>query len=59
MTTPGIREAIDRLSAAIAADPAKARAKNAPATARLTAGLQCEVTGPYNERMKVKISASR
>ncbi len=51
MTTPGIREAIDRVSAAIAADPAKARAKNAPATARLTGGLQCEVSGPYNERL--------
>jgi uncharacterized OsmC-like protein len=46
-----IREAVDRLSAALAADPAKARAKNAPATARLTNGLQCEVSGPHGERL--------
>ena len=44
-------EAIDKLSAAITADPAKARAKNLPATARLTGGLRCELTGPYNERL--------
>ena len=46
-----VREAIDQLSAAIAADPAKARAKSAPATARLTEGLRCELQGPYNERL--------
>jgi uncharacterized OsmC-like protein len=46
-----VREAIDQLSAAIAADPAKARGKNAPATARITEGLQCELRGPYNERL--------
>jgi uncharacterized OsmC-like protein len=46
-----IREAVDKLGAALAADPSKARAKNAPATARLTAGLQCEIRGPYGERV--------
>ena len=46
-----IREAVDKLSAALAADPSKARAKNAPATARLTTGLQCEIRGPYGERV--------
>jgi uncharacterized OsmC-like protein len=51
MTTASIRDAIDTVSAAITADPAKARAKNAPATARLVSGLQCEVTGPYEERL--------
>jgi uncharacterized OsmC-like protein len=51
MSGPGIRDAIENVSAAISADPAKARSKNAPATARLTAGLQCELTGPYNERL--------
>jgi uncharacterized OsmC-like protein len=51
MSDPKIREAIDRLGAAISADPAKARAKNAPSTARLTGGLRCEVTGPYGERL--------
>jgi hypothetical protein len=48
MTTPNIRESIEPLSAAFSAEPAKARAKNAPATARLNEGLQFEVTGPYN-----------
>ena len=51
MSTPGVAEAIDRLSAAISADPAKARAKNMPATARLIEGLRCEVTGPHKERL--------
>src|SRR5688572_21648245 len=51
MNAPEIRAALDSLGAAFTADPAKARAKNAPATARLTDGLQCEVTGPYGARI--------
>lgn len=51
MNGPQVREAIERLSARIAAEPAKARVKNAPATARLIEGLQCEVTGPHQERL--------
>ena len=51
MSDLSIREAIERLSATIAADPGKARAKNAPATARITEGLQCEISGPYGERL--------
>ena len=51
MSMPTVREAIEQLGAAISADPVKARAKNAPATARLTAGLRCELIGPYNERL--------
>jgi uncharacterized OsmC-like protein len=51
MNASSIRAALENVSAAISADPAKARSKNAPATARLTAGLQCEVSGPYNERL--------
>ena len=50
MSTASIREAIERLSASISADAAKAKAKNVPATARLREGLQCELTGPYHER---------
>jgi uncharacterized OsmC-like protein len=46
-----IREAIDSLGMAIAADPAKARGKNLPATARLVEGLKCELRGPYNEQL--------
>jgi uncharacterized OsmC-like protein len=51
MSTASIREAIERVSAAISADPAKAQSKNAPATARLMGGLQCELRGPNNERL--------
>ena len=51
MSDAPIRQAIERLSAAISADPAKARAKNAPATARLTDGLACEIIGPHGERV--------
>lgn len=51
MNAPEIRKALDNLGAAFAADPAKARAKNAPATAKLTEGLQCEVTGPHGARI--------
>lgn len=51
MTTTAIREAIEQLSTAVSADPAKARGKNAPATARLTEGLKCEVTGPHGQRL--------
>lgn len=50
MADTGVREAIDRLGAVITADPAKARMKNVPATARLTEGLKCEVSGPNKER---------
>ena len=51
MGNAGIREAIDNLGAAISADPAKARAKGVPTTARLSGGLTCEVTGPQGQRM--------
>src|SRR5574341_1429243 len=46
-----IREAIERLSEVISADPAKAKSRPAPATARVTDGLKCEVTGMRGERM--------
>ena len=46
-----IKQAIDQLGSAIAADPAKARGKNLPATARVVDGLQCELQGPYGERL--------
>lgn len=51
MNAPEIRKALEALGSTFAAEPAKARAKNAPATAKLTDGLQCEVTGPYNARI--------
>ena len=40
-----IKQAIETLSAGIAADPAKAKAKGMAATARLVDGLRCEITG--------------
>lgn len=52
MTEPVVRQAIERTMAAIAADSTKAKAKNVPATARITEGLKCEVTGPQGERLE-------
>jgi hypothetical protein len=46
-----VRDALERVSAAISSDAGKARAKNAPAKARLTQGLRCEVSGPHDERL--------
>jgi hypothetical protein len=46
-----VREAMEKLGSAIAADPSKAQAKRAPATARLVDGLRCEITGPYAEKV--------
>ena len=51
MSDKTIRTAIEQLSDKLRADPAKGRAKNAGATARLVNGLQCEITGPYGERL--------
>lgn len=58
MANAGVREAIERLSAVITADPAKARPKNVPATARLTEGLKCEVSGPNKERAVTDMPAA-
>jgi len=58
MSAQNVREAIERLSLGILADPAKARGKNAPATARLAEGLRCELTGPYNERLVTDMPAA-
>lgn len=51
MSAPRIREAIDKLASVFAANPEKAKVKNTMATAKLTSGLKCEVTGPGNERV--------
>jgi uncharacterized OsmC-like protein len=51
MSDQSISKAIENLSVAILADPNKAKAKKAPATARLTEGLKCELTGPHGERL--------
>jgi uncharacterized OsmC-like protein len=48
MTSP-IATALETVTAAITANPEKARAKYASATATLTDGLKCSVTGPSGE----------
>ena len=47
-----IAAALETVSAAIQANPEKARAKYAPATATLTNGLKCSVTGPSGESIE-------
>ena len=51
MTSP-IATALETVSAAIAANPEKARAKYASATATLADGLKCRVTGPSGETIE-------
>ena len=48
MTSP-IASTLDNLAATLKANPEKARAKFASATATLTDGLKCNVTGPHGE----------
>jgi uncharacterized OsmC-like protein len=49
MSIASIDAALVNISDAITADPEKARARAAPAIARLSDGLRCEVTGPKGE----------
>ncbi len=51
MGSTKVRNAIETLSAAIATQPEKARAKNAPATATLVDGLRCRIGGPHGESL--------
>lgn len=51
MTSARIRNAIETLSATIASQPEKARARNASATARVVDGLQCHISGPHGESL--------
>ena len=48
MTSP-IASTLDNLAATLKTNPEKARAKYASATATLTDGLKCNVTGPHGE----------
>jgi uncharacterized OsmC-like protein len=45
-----IRESMEKVAAAIAAEPHKARARNAPATASYAGGLQFSIGGPNGEK---------
>ena len=56
MSDATVRQAIEKLSAVFAADPSKAKAKSS-ATARITEGLKCEVSGPRNERVLTDMPA--
>jgi uncharacterized OsmC-like protein len=56
MSDTTVREAIERLSATFVAEPAKAKAKSA-ATARLTEGLRCEVSGPRDWHISTDMPA--
>lgn len=46
MNAIGIRESIDKASAALTANPEKARARTGPYTATVENGLRCRVDGP-------------
>ena len=47
-----VRAALEKLSETIAAQPEKARAKHATATATLESGLKCRVAGPAGEQIE-------
>jgi uncharacterized OsmC-like protein len=49
MSSVSVRDAIERVSAVISAQPGKGRTKGVPASARLLDGLRCEVHGPNAE----------
>jgi uncharacterized OsmC-like protein len=49
MNHDSIKAAIEATGSAILGDAAKARARPAPACARLLDGLRCEITGPRGE----------
>ena len=58
MSPVNIVAALDALGDAIRADPARARAKAVPATARLLDGLRCEVTGPRGESVRTDMPSA-
>jgi uncharacterized OsmC-like protein len=49
MSTPEVREAIEKITNALAEQPQKARSKNPAATATLESGLRFQITGPNGE----------
>ena len=51
MSDTSVRHAIEQISAVIAAQPEKARARSAPATAHFVDGLQCRISGPHGESL--------
>ena len=51
MSSIGVRQALESLTAAFEAAPEKARGKHASARARLLEGLRCTVEGPNGESL--------
>ena len=51
MTSSGVREALENIAKIINEQPEKARARSAPAVARLEQGLRVQVTGPSGESL--------
>jgi len=58
METSAIAAALSGLTKAFEANPEKARAKYAPATATLLHGLKCRVTGPSGEQIETDMPGS-
>src|SRR5256885_13627717 len=58
MDNSTIATALNSLSKAFEANPGKARAKYAPATATLLNGLKCRVTGPSGEQIETDMPGS-
>jgi uncharacterized OsmC-like protein len=58
MTHSAIADALESLSTAIEANPDKARARYAPATATIVGGLKCRVNGPSGEQIETDMPAA-
>ena len=56
--TDAIRDAIERASGYLGEHPDEARYTDSTATARITAGLRVEVTGPAGERIETDMPAA-
>jgi uncharacterized OsmC-like protein len=52
MSSASVRQALETLTTVFEAQPEKARAKNAPARARLLEALRCSVEGPNGESVQ-------
>ena len=59
MPQQAIREAIDNVARAIAANPEKGLVKNSPATASLTNDLTFSITGPKGEKAQTDMPTAQ
>jgi uncharacterized OsmC-like protein len=58
MSTPQVREAIEKITNVLAGEPQKARSKNPTAVASLEAGLRFRISGPNGEAAATDMSPS-